>query len=272
MSAVFLAWRDPNTRGWFPIGRLGFEGQLFEFIYTKGMLAAQASVAFKPLPSFPDPYARYLSTELFPLFSNRLPSPSRPEFLSFIEWIGAPESPNDPIAMLGLSGGRRVTDTFEMFPHPVKGESGGFHIRFFLHGLSHMSTESQRRADHLRVGERLLLQHDFQNPFDPRALMVRTAENSPNDLYSLGYCPRYLIDDLFEVIRSNPKEAVVTVVKVNAPPAPTWFRVLCSLSAVWPLGYQPFSGEQYQPVGESLPVRFVTSSTAAHMPYLPRAR
>jgi hypothetical protein len=172
--------------------------------------------------------------------------------------------------MLGLSGGRRVTDSFEVFSEPIRDERGLFHIRFFVHGLSHLSSSSNTRAEQLQPGERLLLQHDFQNPFDHRALMLRTAEHSQGDLYPIGFCPRYLLEDLFHVIPTG--SPIVTVEKVNPAPAPAWFRVLCSLSATWPIGYQPFSGVQYQPIKDSLAPRYVASATLTHVPSLPSNR
>jgi hypothetical protein len=266
VNTLFLAWRDPLNRGWYTVGRLRHAGQFFEFVYTRGMLHAHKEAGFRALPSFPEPEYRYLSTELFPLFSNRLPNQSRPDYHDFVQYLNVPESPHDPIAMLGLSGGRRVTDNFEVFPQPVRDATGVFHIRFFVHGLSHFPPASNARADHLQAGERLLLQHDFQNPFDARALMLRTAEQTPGDLYPIGFCPRYLLDDLMKVVRTG--SPVVTVEKVNPTPAPAWFRVLCGLSAIWPANYEPFAGEQYQPLSESLPPRYVASATLSHMPPL----
>lgn len=261
MSILFLAWRDPEKRGWHTIGRLTSDGTFFEFVYTKGMLAAHQQAGFRTLASFPDPYTRYLSPELFPLFSNRLPQTSRPDYQEFVQWVSAPESVHDPIALLALSGGRRVTDTFEVFPSPTRDPEGILHIRFFVHGLRHMSQASIARAEQLKVGDRLLLQHDFQNPYDSRALMLRTSEQTPNDVYPIGFCPRYLLDDLFALIHSDETVPIVTVAKVNPAPAPMWFRVMCSLTAAWPSQYEPFSGQAYQPISEGLRTRFIAPNT-----------
>lgn len=222
------------------------------------MLEARRDAGFRALASFPDPEFRYLSPDLFPVFSNRLPSPSRPEYAEFVQWLSAPETPHDPIAMLGLTGGQRITDSFEVFPTPDRDENGLFHIRFFLHGLSHFPPAAQARADKLKPGEPLLLQHDFQNRFDRRALMLRTSEQTVGDIYSLGFCPRFLLHDLETVIASGDGAADVRVVKVNPFPAPSSFRVMCSLSASWPPGYEPFSSDEYQPFKALLPPRFVS--------------
>lgn len=93
--------------------------------------------------------------------------------------------------------------------------------------------------------------HDFQNRYDPRALMLRTAEEVPTDIQAIGFCPRYLAHDVQElVVRASEAGdaagmARVEVVRVNPSPAPAWFRVLCRLRARWPAGYRPFSDEAH---------------------------
>ncbi len=41
-----------------------------------------------------------------------------------------------------------------------------------------------------------------------------------------------------------------TVERVNPPPIPLQFRVLCNLTALWVAGFEPFSSPSYQPLGE----------------------
>ena len=49
---LFLAWQDPVSRAWFPIGRLSSDGTTYQFVYTQGVKVAQQQCAFQPLPSF----------------------------------------------------------------------------------------------------------------------------------------------------------------------------------------------------------------------------
>jgi hypothetical protein len=94
--------------------------------------------------------------------------------------------------------------------------------------------------------------HDFQNPYDNRALLLRT-----DDGYNVGYCPRYLLDDVFKLLRqtSGAEQTVkVTVERVNLPPIPIQFRLLCKLKAPWPDGFQPFSSSIYQPIESAVAV------------------
>lgn len=120
MKKVFLAWQDSQTRHWFPIGQLTFDGESYHFVYIYGVKKAQAESNFQLLHSFPEENRIYTSVELFPLFSNRLMRSSRPDYQDYIQWLNIPQNEKDPIAILARSGGRKATDTFEIFPCPEK--------------------------------------------------------------------------------------------------------------------------------------------------------
>jgi len=81
MKSLFLAWQAPN-RAWFPVGRLDADvaQQHYHFGYTKGALQAEHAVGFRPLPAFLDFERTYESSELFPLFQNRVIDSSRKDF------------------------------------------------------------------------------------------------------------------------------------------------------------------------------------------------
>ena len=36
MKILYLAWQDPQSRQWFPVGKLSVEGGIYRFVYTKG--------------------------------------------------------------------------------------------------------------------------------------------------------------------------------------------------------------------------------------------
>ena len=93
----------------------------------------------------------------------------------------------------------------------------------------------------LKVGTSLFIVHDVQNKFDSRALILRTE-----DLHFVGYCPRYFTQDFFELVCNCPSQVNVTVERVNLPPTPIQFRLLCSLTAEWSDDFHPFSGAVFQ--------------------------
>lgn len=62
----------------------------------------------------------------------------------------------------------------------------------------------------------------------------------------LGWVPDYLVDHVRDLRTLNGHDPEVTVEHVNGPAAPPHMRLLCRLSAPWPVGYQPFSGPEFQ--------------------------
>ncbi|MGL5193914.1 MAG: hypothetical protein ACRC8Y_10035, partial [Chroococcales cyanobacterium] len=83
---------------------------------------------------------------------------------------------------------------------------------------------------------------------DRLALMLRTE-----DAHLVGYCPRYLREDIFEIFQQNPHAVTITVERVNPPPAFLPMRLLCHLTVDWE-GFQPFSSSMYQTLPESVAV------------------
>ncbi|MEG3979147.1 DNA-binding protein, partial [Microcoleus sp. herbarium8] len=91
MKTLFLAWQNPGSGSWFPIGRLTFNGKEYQFNYTNGVLEAKLKCGFELLPSFPDFNNVYTSQKLFPLFSNRVMPRSRPDYPEFVQWLNIPQ-------------------------------------------------------------------------------------------------------------------------------------------------------------------------------------
>lgn len=243
MKTLFLAWQDSNSRLWFPIGRLTFESGQFGFVYIKGAKNAENISNFQPLPSFPDFDKLYRSKDLFPLFANRVMRPSRPDYQNYLECLNIPQHTDDPMLILARSGGKKATDHFEVFPYPEPDQNGLYHIHFFLHGLRYRQQAAIERVSSLKPCEQIYLVHDVQNTHDPLALALRT-----DDEHLIGYCPRYLALDIHELLKQDPKLVNVHVERVNPVPTPIQLRLLCNMTAQWPINFHPFSSNEYQPL------------------------
>lgn len=247
-QTLLVAWQDPVARRWRPVGRLSRAGSLFEFVYVKGAESAQRESGFRPFESFTKLDDIYQSDVLFPLFANRVPSPSRSDYQDFTTWLNVPAGERDPIVLLARSAGRRATDSLELFPIPLPNDEGAYVAHFFAHGIRYATPEAKDRILRLKVGDSLLLAHDFQNELDCRALLLRTREDTDDGRHIVGYCPSYLLDDAFDLIVRCEFQPLVTVEKINPPPAPIQMRLLCKLDGCWPDGFAPFSGEAYKPI------------------------
>ena len=249
MNTLFLAWQAPQSRRWYPIGRLDRTGGVYRFAYTEGVRAAQAESEFRPLVSFPDLHTVYQSDEIFPLFANRVLSPNRPDYGEFVEWLSLTEHEADPMAILARSGGHRSTDRLEIFPCPSRADGGPLRVHFFVHGLRHQTPQAQERVTRLEPGERLRLCWDQQNTRDDAARNLRTDEVEDGDMHYVGYLPRYLAHDVgrLPIDADTPR---VEVERVN-PAAPIHFRLLCRMTADWPDGFEPFEAPEYRPLAAS---------------------
>jgi hypothetical protein len=238
MKALFVAYQDPASRRWAPVGQLSRKGERYHFAYTRG---AQQIGNFVPFGRMTDLNIEYVSESLFPLFANRVLPRSRPEYDDYLRWLGLTRSSYDALEELARTGGLRATDTLELFPCPSPID-GRYQALFFVRGLRHMTMESQDRAQKLNRGERLYLCRDIQNGADGTALLLRTGE--PATL--LGYTPRYYSRDFSDLIEQAGANSVSVTVEQVSTDAPTQHRVLCNFSAPWPAGFAPCTSEEFE--------------------------
>ena len=138
-SVLYLAWQDPQSRRWFTIGRLRkLDTGDYEFVYVAGYEEARAAAGMEPLVGFMEPNLRYLSNRLFPLFQNRIMTPSREDYGAYLRKLGFDKPPQEPIEILARSEGHRTTDSFQVFRAPaLERIDGRLHctFEFFIHGM-----------------------------------------------------------------------------------------------------------------------------------------
>jgi len=228
ISELYLAWQDAHSRRWFVIGKLGRSSRGFTFEYLRGATDAESIAGFQVLMPFPRFDWLYESNDLFPFFKTRMMSASRPDYREYMEWLGLDLRDADPFEVLSRSEALHATDRFRVYSGPVNRVHGGqpYSIfRFPLHGLRHATPSSQERALSLRANESLLLMRDSQNPQDRQALAFRTSETEDQDLYLMGYCPRYYASELGRAL-DQPADISVYVERVNPEPAPWNIRVI----------------------------------------------
>ena len=241
---LFLAWEDQEqTRQWFPIGRLdaNVERPLYRFRYIEGMKRAQEEVKFPPLWDFPKLLEDYKSSELFPLFRNRIIAPGRPDRADYLSNLGLHENANS-FEMLSVSGGYRVTDDYEIFPKLVKADDGSFVCRFFLHGWRHTSLPAQERLNALKPGEELYVTLELTHPVTGLAVQLQTT-----DYHMIGWAPRYMVSEMARAMAESSDEYAAHVVRVNPLPSPMTQRVLIEMRGRWD-GYEPMESEDFQPL------------------------
>jgi len=220
-SSVYLAWQEPNTKEWHVVGMLKQYQEGFTFNYTVG---AQASAKFIPFSGMENLAKTYVSTELFPLFKNRLLSKNRPEYPRFIDWLGLAKENVSPISILGRSGALRGTDTLQMFNRIDVNSDGSFEHIFFAHGLSHLAPSALDRVLSLKKGDLLCLCPDCQNSYDGNAIIIRA--NNPAEI--VGYCPRFFTKYVGDFLRQNSSN-ISLYVEALSKNAPANYQLMCTL-------------------------------------------
>lgn len=250
MKSLFLAWQAPentsHSRAWFPVGRLDAEPESHRycFRYTQGARSAQEKVGFAPLLSFPKFEEVYESSDLFPLFQNRVLSPKRRDFKDYVQWLNLEggQSFPDPIEILSVSGGERQTDSMEVFPKINTDSEGNFKVRFFLHGLRHLGEKAITRASKLAAGEQLRIFVELNNPATRIAVPLMTE-----DYEMIGWAPRYLVEDLVRCVPYAPELSAV-IAKINPEAAPFNQRILIDYAGRAPEGHEPMTAPDFQPL------------------------
>ncbi len=242
VKQLYVAWQDSQDRSWCPVGILTVdENNIYRFVYTKG---AQRSKFFVPFGRMKDLDTVYESEDLFPLFTNRLLSNSRPEYGKYLEWLDVKQDDDNPFGMLAITEGIRGTDTLEVFKCPTPNSRGEYEVLFLSHGLRHLPKSVIERVNSLTKGDRLFLLSDMQNKFHSMAMALRTDD--PVEV--VGYCPRYLSPDFCYLLENNnTADVVVSVERINVD-APLNLRLMCRVVAPWPKDFEPCSADAFAPM------------------------
>lgn len=245
MVTLYIVWQDPSSRTWIPVGRLTRNGD-YEFVYTKGALRSKQFIPFGRMTNLS---TRYRSHELFPLFANRLLSKSRPEYQSYLGWLGTESGNDDPLTLLARSGGLRATDSLMMYVCPEPTRNGKYELHFLSHGISHLPPCADQRIGVLEKNERVFPMFDVLNPYDPNAVALRT-DDPPT---MIGYCPRFVARDvrrIFEKTSPANRDSIKFVVERVNQDAPHQFKLLCKMTAPWPRDFSPCSDPEFMPLAE----------------------
>lgn len=245
---IYVVWQDLKSRSHFPVGELSYfinDHENYQFNYICGSLEAK-KFGFQPFPGFPELDETYVSNDIFPFFQNRILLPTRDEYETFLTNLGLPLDAK-PIDILARSGGRRITDSVEIFAPAEISESNDQNFRiakyyFLLHGLGHMRECAQSLVmDNIKVNDQLFVMHDIQNPVDKNALLLRTF-----DYCSIGFIPRYLLDDIWNLL-NNQSDLKFYIYKINKPPSPIQQRIVCKMDAKVQKDFVTCSNKSYKP-------------------------
>ena len=164
----------------------------------------------------------------------------RPDRADHLRSLGLEENA-DPVEILSVNGGRRVTDAYQVFPKLSKDGEGKFTCRFFLHGWRYMPGTARKRIDKLKEREALRVAIELENPATGRAAQIQTE-----DYHMIGWAPRWLAPDVAAAARETG-ECAARVVRVNPLPPPSPQRVLIEMTGRWD-AHEPMTGGDFVPL------------------------
>jgi len=219
---LYVIWQEPDTRRFCHVGHLDVQAD-GEHTFEYEPEAADIS-GFDGFAAFPDFDRTYRSDQLFPFFSNRVLSPRRPEYQTYLSALDITDDDLAPVELLARAGGTRATDTVHIVPEPRVDEDGRHVLLFLASGVRHIASE-QDRVSQLRIGDELALRHDADNEANPNAILLDTATGQP-----VGWVPDYLVDQVHHYRSRGPVR--VFVERANGPDVPAHLRLLCRLEAM----------------------------------------
>lgn len=238
-NLLYIAWQASESRRILPVGRLLRTADGYEFAYIGAVRQAQ-ELGFLPLVTFPDLDELYRCAELPPLFSNRVMSPSRPDFRTHLAEFALSLEDSEPFTVLSRSGGRRTTDKLEIFAPPQRTANGAEGL-FLARGVRHIPGSEAALQD-LAPGAVLGVKAEPSNAVNPVALLLRDAQGR-----MLGYVPDYLANELARA-GGSAGQLHVSTVQVNPDPAPAHHRLLCQYLWTGGTAHTLFTGDAYQPL------------------------
>ncbi len=251
-NSIFIAWRAGGdaSGAWGVVGKLEHDAGVYRYVYTQG---ARTLAGFRPFPGMDKLEQVYESSDLFPLFANRLLSKSRPEYDAYLTWGGFdPANRPDPLAILAVTEGIVQTDSLEVFPCPSPDSASRYAATFFVHGLRHAGRDAIEQANSLKAGQGLEIELEDDNPHDPKAVAIWLEGG--NQRRRIGYVPRYLARDVRTLMATCPdNDLSLNIERINVG-APIQMRVLCRMSSNWPELFRPCAGAEFQPIVRCLPV------------------
>ncbi len=193
-NRLWLIWKEPKERRRFIIGELVYEDNEYKFRYIDPELNSARDAGLDFFPGFGDIEMEYRSVDLFPNIDTRLPNIARPEYLKILNLYDL-TTDSSKMEILEKTRGRLLTDNFEFVPVFDRNK-----IEFEVAGTSH-SEDIKKYKNILEINDDLILERQLDNEYDEHAVKVMCKKN--NNVYCLGYVPRYYSKELSQMISEN---------------------------------------------------------------------
>lgn len=168
-NEIYLTWRKAVGNRRYIIGKLIKDNDKYSFQYlsASGLEKAKA-VGFEHYPAFPK-LDKIYDEEVLTTFSRRLVNPARSDYEKFLKYWCAENFKNNNFALLGLTGAKLQTDTFE-FIAPHYETPAAFYTE--VAGLHHADENLLNEIKATENFEDISLKPEPENQYDPDAVKV----------------------------------------------------------------------------------------------------
>src|SRR2546426_5913314 len=168
-----VVWQNVRNRQFVHVGWLKFTGSEFTFNYTPD---AELDPDFEAFPAFPNLSMTYSSSDLFPLFADRLLSAAVPDYDHLLAALGLTRDEATPVELLARSWGATPHDTIQVVPEPLEQADGREVLLFLASGVRHVDEAAPEsvatRIAGLHKGQALELVDEPDNPNNDRAILL----------------------------------------------------------------------------------------------------
>jgi hypothetical protein len=248
---LFVTWQAPESRRIYPIARvMRLPDGSYEWAYVRAVSEAREQ-GFVGLPGYDRIDEVSVSPELPALFAHRVPARGRRRPPSGTQPANDQFDPAPITLLVPVAPG--TNERLEVFAPPLPASSGKLWGAFVARGVGR-APGSEAAVEKLVPHERLLVRAEPHNAYNPRALLLLRADETP-----IGHVPDYLANELAEASAPARGGAAAAVLddfsvevlsseRVNHPPASPIYHVLCGYRCGAELGARLFRSARYQPV------------------------
>lgn len=244
MEKFSVIWHDVEGGAWYPVGLIWRFPKGMFFAYVEGSRKNRNIYNFLGMKQ---PDGLFFSDNSFPFIDNRMMKPSRDDYSEYMRWAGLASTSIDPFHLLSRMGTGKSSDPLQIYPVPIRGYNNKYKTFFFCHGIRHMPQSAKDVVSKLRPGDLLYPVLDVCNTYDKYAVGIRTER----PLHFIGYFPRYVSQDVTDVVQSDASSFQIVVERVNLD-APASYRLLCSAQGQWPNGFMPCSRADYMLINKKV--------------------
>lgn len=214
-NRLLVVWQDNETRLRHIIGEL-CKSNGFEFRYATEKAQELKSVGFNNLTAFPDIGNVYVSNNLFPAFSSRLPDKRRSDIDIILSRYDMDSY--DEFELLKKSGGKLPIDSLE-FVEPIDLLDKNIKRRFYIAGTKYMYNGNEDVVLSLKPQMTLCYQLESENSVDKNAVQILSQGNV------IGYIPSYFSKEVTEAVISG-RDVRISVLEVKPVTDENWHELI----------------------------------------------